>query len=453
MLFVSFLILLVYSSFSINYIYLNRLTVLVIIYSLFLFINSINVVALTPGITLHNNWFNLSARHIPLIVLIYLIVIFILIYTTTRSRHSLDTSNFSLIVLANLIGLLMLPLSNDLISTYIIIELQSYSLYILCGLYNKSYNSTRAGMLYFLTGGAASTIILLGIHDIYALTGTTNIPEINVFFEYYDQDEDTSLLLFALLFKMGMAPFHQWSISVYNYTPTYITAYVSIVAKISIISFIYINYSLFDNHILTIIFYVSIIVAAIKPLYQTNIKTILAFSGLLNFGYLLLTVSVMDLAFYIYLIQYSLTHVVLFICLLAMGESENHPVNSWSPVIYLEQLKNKNKTLIFIMVIAVFSLIGIPPLPGFYGKYYILMSLIKENYIFETIIIIICSVISTYYYVNIIRVMITPVAQAQSSDQCMNPSIAFILAILFTGLISFSLFLPLFLEWFYLLII
>lgn len=103
----------------------------------------------------------------------------------------------------------MLPLSNDLISTYIIIELQSYSLYILCGLYNKSYNSTRAGMLYFLTGGAASTIILLGIHDIYALTGTTNIPEINVFFEYYDQDEDTSLLLFALLFKMGMAPFHQ----------------------------------------------------------------------------------------------------------------------------------------------------------------------------------------------------------------------------------------------------
>lgn len=154
----------------------------------------------------------------------------------------------------------------------------------------------------------------------------------------------------------------------------------------------------------------------------------------------------MDLAFYIYLIQYSLTHVVLFMCLLAMGESENHPVNSWSPVIYLEQLKNKNKTLIVIMVIAVFSLIGIPPLPGFYGKYYILMSLIKENYIFETIIIIICSVISTYYYGNIIRVMITPVTQAQSSDQRMNPSIAFILAILFTGLISFSLFLPLFLE-------
>ena len=99
-----------------------------------------------------------------------------------------------------------------------------------------------------------------------------------------------AILVIALLFKMGLAPLHRWSIAVYNYAPTYITAYISIVAKISIASWIYVKANLFNHHILILFFYISLFIAAYKPLYQVNIKTILAYSGILNFGYVLLTI-------------------------------------------------------------------------------------------------------------------------------------------------------------------
>jgi NADH-ubiquinone oxidoreductase chain 2 len=121
-----------------------------------------------------------------------------------------------LLILANIIGLLLFPLVNDLIALYIIIELQSYSLYLITGLHNRSYNGTRASLLYFLMGGVASAIILLGSYFVYALTGSTNLSDIAIFYSYnsiptiegniYDY---FNIILFGLLFKMGMAPLHR----------------------------------------------------------------------------------------------------------------------------------------------------------------------------------------------------------------------------------------------------
>jgi len=450
----AFLIFLVYSTFS-TPIIINRIGTLIVIFTLIIYLNTIDLVGITSGLTLYNNWFNITSYNIPLSILILTLVTILLIYSTSTWRYDLKSPYYMLLVLANLIGLLLLPLINDLLSLYVVIELQSYSLYLLTGLHNRSYNASRAALLYFLMGGVASAIILLASYFIYGLTGSTNLSDIAIFYSYNNAYDYFDILLFSLLFKMGMAPLHRWSISVYNYAPTYITAYISIVAKISIASFIFANAYLFNHHLLIIFFYISLAIGAYKPLYQINVKTILAYSGLLNFGYILLTVITYDVSFYIYIIQYALTHVILFFGILAASQYVTSPVSKWSPLLYIHQLKLPNTTLAFILILALFSLIGIPPLPGFFAKLYVLAGALQDNYVLETIAIVVFSVIATYYYANIIKVLITSFTKNSNDNykeslNIINPSLAYILATATVLLISFFIFLPSLLEGLYL---
>lgn len=448
----AFLIFLVYSTFS-TPIIINRLGTLIIIFTLIIYINTIDIVGLTPGITIFNNWFNITAYNIPLTILILILSIVLLIYNTSNHRYDLKSPYYMLIILANIIGLILLPLVNDLIALYIIIELQSYSLYLLTGLHNRSYNASRASLLYFLMGGVASAIILLASYFIYSLTGSTNLSDIAIFYSYNNAYDYFDILLFALLFKMGMAPLHRWSIAVYNYAPTYITAYISVVAKISIASWIFANAYLFNHNLLIIFFYISLAIAAYKPLYQINIKTILAYSGLLNFGYILLTIITYDISFYIYIIQYVLTHLILFLSILAASQYIKTPISSWSPLIYIHQLILPNKILAFSLIIALFSLIGIPPLPGFFAKLYVLSGALQDNYVLETCAIVLFSVIATYYYANIIKVLILSFKSTENNYNTINPSLAYTIASATVLLISFFIFLPALSEGLYLITI
>lgn len=455
MLFSAFLIFLVYSTFS-NPVIINRLGTLIIGFTLIIYLNSINLVGMTPGITLYNNWFSFTGYNIPLTILILLITIVLLIYSTSIHRYDLKSSYYILIVLANLIGLLLFPLVNDLIALYVVIELQSYSLYLLTGLHNRSYNASRASLLYFLMGGVASAIILLASYFIYSLTGSTNLTDISIFYSYSNAYDYFDILLFALLFKMGMAPLHRWSIAVYNYAPTYITAYISVVAKISIASWIFSNAYLFNHHLLIIFFYISLGIAAYKPLFQVNIKTILAYSGLLNFGYILLSIISYDISFYIYIIQYVLTHIILFLGILAASQYIKTPVSSWSPLIYIHQLIIPNKTLVFSLIIALFSLIGIPPLPGFFAKFYILAGALQDNYVLESCSIVLFSVIATYYYANIIKILVLNFKDNKNKEvniNYINPSLAYSISTATVLLFSFFMFLPSLSEGLYLITI
>lgn len=440
MLISAFLMFLVYSTLNSSIIILNRLGTLTIIFTLILLASSINIVSISPGITLYNNWLSLTPYNLPIMFLILVFSILFMIYSTTYHRYDLKSPFLLVLVLANIIGLLLFPLVNDIIALYIIIELQSYSLYLITGFHNKSYNASRASLLYFFMGSIASATILLSGYYIYSYTGTTNLSDIYIINNYTDTYNYFDILLVALLFKMGMAPLHRWSISVYNYAPTYITLYISIVAKLSIISFIFSNASLFHHHILILFFYISLIIGAYKPLFQINIKNILAYSGILNFSYLLLTIIDFDVSFYIYIIQYTLTHLILFFSILAASQYIEKPFSIWSPLIFINQLKLPNIALAFCFIIALFSLIGIPPLPGFYAKYYILAAAIQDNYILEVCMIVIFSVIATYYYANIIKILIK--SNNVKSVNFVNPSIAYILSSSTILLITFFLFLP-----------
>ncbi|ODV64585.1 hypothetical protein HYPBUDRAFT_8644 [Hyphopichia burtonii NRRL Y-1933] len=330
-----------------------------------------DMIAITPGITLYNNLFILTPYNLPLSILIFVLIIALSIYITATHRYDNKSPYYFVILLTNIIGLLLFPLVNDLIVLYVVIELQSYSLYLLTGLHSRSYNASRASLLYFIMGGVASTIILLASYFIYALTGTTNLSDISIIYTYNNAYDYFDIMLIALLFKM----------------------------------------------------------AAYKPLFQVNIKTILAYSGILNFGYILLTIITFDYAFYIYIIQYVLTHLILFLGILAAA---------------------------ICLILALFSLIGIPPLPGFYAKLYILAAAIQDNYLLESCTLVVCSVFATYYYANIIKVLITSktntniIKNNTNTIQYINSSLAFTIATSTSLLISFFVFLPSMLEGLYL---
>lgn len=449
MLFTSISIFLVLSTYicsknNSNIIY-NRLGIISLFYVLFIFINSIDVISISNGINLYNNNILLKLINIPMIVLILIFIIIWLVYSGIKNELVISNGNLYILIITNTLSLIYLPLINDIIMLYVIIELQSYTLYIISGIYNKSYNSTKASILYFITGGIASTLILISIYFLYKETGTMNLNEIHIFNEYNSITD--YMLTIGLLFKMGMAPLHRWSISVYNYTPTYITTYISIVAKLSITTLLISNYWLFNISILLIFTYVSLLLGSYKPLYQINIKVILAYSGILNFGYILLSIISYDISYYIFIIQYLLTHITIFMILLLSGNLVS-PVSKWSPLLYLSQLNISNKYLLISLIICLFSLIGLPPTPGFYGKLFLIESLLLDNYILEVLLLIIASVVSTYFYANIIRISLLNI-NSDNLDTVkvnLNSSLSYIISILVILIISFYIYLPYIIE-------
>nr|YP_009922171.1 Nad2 [Metschnikowia sp. 13-106.1]QMS50726.1 Nad2 [Metschnikowia sp. 13-106.1] len=489
MLFSSFLTLLVFSTFTsptvnktdsdnmmsksskiVDSILLNRLGILVLSFVLILFMNSMSMMTLMPGFTMLNSWFNLTSYNLPLMMLLLLLMMGLLINNTnfrfknndlrlSSSSSSLLSPYLMLLMLGNSMGLLLFPLVNDLLALYMMIELQSYSLYLLTGLHNRSYNASRASLLYFLMGGVASAIILLATYFIYSLTGSTNLSDMSMFYSLSSNNNIYTyfdMLLMALLFKMGLAPLHRWSIAVYNYAPTYITAYISIVAKMSISSWMFTNAMFFNYNLFMMFFLLSLFMGSYKPLYQINIKTMLAYSGLLNFGYIMLSMITFDMSFYMYMMQYTLTHLMLFLSMLGASQYMSKPMSMWSPLMYMHQLKLPNLTLAMCMMFALFSLMGMPPLPGFYAKLYMLMSALEDNYMFESLMLMMSSVMATYYYANMMKVLMTSRTMKENMSQgnnYMNMSLAYVMATATMLLISFFMFLPFISEGLYLITI
>lgn len=449
MLILAFFTILVLSTFY-TPLHIIRLTLISILLSWIIFITTNWLPSFNDGLALFNDWLIFYPSNLYFINIIFFTIISLLLYNSFSNNIN---KFYALLVIANSLGLILFPLSNDLISLYILIELQSYSLYIMTGINNKSYNSTKAALLYFLMGGIASCIIILSSYYIYNITGTTNLNEIWAISYQTDITIFNYLLIFALLFKMGLAPLHKWSLSVYNYAPTYITAYISIVAKISIITFILTWASTIDTTILYIFFLSSLFIGAYKPLYEINIKLILAYSGILNFSYLLLTLIINNsssiIGFYLYLSQYVITHILLFLIILIMGDYQNKITSNWSPVLYIHQLRVPNTTLIGCLIIALFSLIGLPPLPGFYAKLLVFVGALSSNYILESLLIVLFSVIATYYYANIIKVII--INSTESTKPYISPVLAYFISFTSLSLVLIWTYLDVILRGIYLL--
>ena len=348
---------------------------------------------------------------------------------------------YPLILLFIITGACLLISTNDLVSIFLSIELQSYGLYLLSTIYRNSELSTTGGLIYFLIGGLGSCFILLGTALLYANSGTSSLDAIYVINNISDIDSinswykpyyiNFSLLIFSLgfLIKIGAAPFHFWSPDVYDAIPTVVTAFVAIIAKISIFMLLlqlvyYTNNSFFEinwTFSLVISSFLSLLIGTIVGLTQFRIKRLLAYSTISHVGFILLALAVSSVesiqAFIFYIMQYSISNLNMFIILIAIGYSFALYVNhdkeadklidkNNSPIQLVSQLRGFfyiNPFLAISLAITVFSFAGIPPLIGFFGKLMVLSAALDKGYIFIVLIAILTSVIGGVYYLNIVK--------------------------------------------------
>lgn len=379
---------------------------------------------------------------------------------------------YPLIILFIIIGAVFLMSTNDLVSIFLSIELQSYGLYILSTIYRNSELSTTGGLIYFLLGGFSSCFILLASSLLYANSGTTNLDGIYIISNINDSDSwyqpyyiNFCLLIFSIgfLFKVSAAPFHFWSPDVYDAIPTIVTAFVAIIAKISILILIldFISYTsnivagLNNNSggyeaasamvgsigdykdqimhegnskqvfgwiialLLSSLF--SLIIGTVLGLTQFRIKRLLAYSTISHIGFILLALSVNTIesiqSFIFYLMQYSISNLNIFLILLGIGyafycyvsENKEHEElleKNNSPVQLVNQLRGYfhiNPIMSLALGITIFSFIGVPPLIGFFAKQMVLSAALDNGYIFISLIAVLTSVIGGVYYLNIVK--------------------------------------------------
>lgn len=359
-----------------------------------------------------------------------------------KNSNQFKIVEYPLIILFVVTGAVLLISTNDLISIFLAIELQSYGLYILSTIYRNSELSTTGGLIYFLLGGLSSCFILLGTGLLYSNTGSTSLDNIYIITNISDLTLNSlwykpnyiniSLVLFVIgfLFKVSAAPFHFWSPDVYDAIPTVVTTFVAIIAKISIfvllLQIVYYTKNSFSNnwtYILLITSLFSLIVGTVVGLTQFRIKRLFAYSTISHVGFILLALGISTVestqAFIFYLTQYSISNLNAFIILLAIGytlyyytiENKEHQrllEKNNSPVQLINQLKGYffiNPVLSLSLTITIFSFVGIPPLVGFFAKQMVLSAALDSGLIFLSLVAILTSVIGGVYYLSIIKEM------------------------------------------------
>lgn len=250
-----------------------------------------------------------------------------------------------LLLLFVISGAIFLMSTNDLVSIFLAIELQSYGLYILSTVYRNSELSTTGGLIYFLLGGLSSCFILLGTGLLYANSGSTSMDGLFIITSISDVSSvdlwykpyyiNFSLVIFTIgfLFKVSAAPFHFWSPDVYDAIPTIVTTFVALIAKISIFIFLlqlvyYTNNSLSEmswTFILLMSSLFSLIVGTVVGLTQFRIKRLFAYSTISHIGFILLALGISSIestqAFIFYLTQYTISNLNAFLILVAIGFS------------------------------------------------------------------------------------------------------------------------------------
>jgi NADH-quinone oxidoreductase subunit N len=343
----------------------------------------------------------------------------------------LTSFEYLLVILFAVLGLMLLCSSNDLLTAYLAIELSSLSFYILASFKKSSSYSVEGGIIYFVTGAVSSAFFLFGSSYIYGATGTINFTDLADLFSLtftkaslYDGSFDYSfielgltLILFSLFIKLALAPFHLWSLDVYEGSPTSSTFFFAVVTKLSVfVLLVRLCYSSFFNLNACWQFYslwigvFSIFVGSFGGLKQRRLKTILAYSSTSHMGYALIAFStgtfegVQMLLFYLVIYMISGLCVWSILSFLRLKKKKNDRKHS-KELGDLALLKNSNKALVFCFSLAMFSIAGIPPMIGFLAKAGIFLSVVGVSFYLIALISIVFSVVSTFYYIRVVKVL------------------------------------------------
>lgn len=346
------------------------------------------------------------------------------VFFTYLAKNSLHEFEFILIILLILLGGYSIIFSNNFLGLYLGIELQSLGLYVLAGMKTNAAYSTEAALKYFVLGAFASSLLIFGIAFYYGVVGLYSFPDIRNFningnFIYNLAHSGTIFSLIfifsSLFFKVGSAPFHMWVPDVYEGVPIIVTAFFSAIPKLSIFSLlirffydVYSTYS-FDFSLLFMLSGVlSVFIGSVGAIGQHKTKRLISYSAIAHTGFLIFGISIGTFESLVAVLFYLVIYLSLTLALFSNILGMQHKVTE-SALKLVGNLSYIYKSNFFIalgLVFCVFSIAGVPPLSGFFSKLLIFVSSISAGYYTITLFVILLSVVSSVYYLKIIRSLV-----------------------------------------------
>ncbi len=320
-----------------------------------------------------------------------------------------------LIVLAT-VGMMVMVSAADLMTLYMGLELQSLSLYVVAALRRDSAKSTEAGMKYFILGALSSGLMLYGSSLIYGFAGST---QFSVIIEAASDGHASLGMLFGLVFvisglafKVSAVPFHMWTPDVYEGAPTPVTAFFATAPKMAAMGlFARVVHDAFGGvtadwqQVIALLSVLSMFVGAVAAIGQTNIKRLMAYSSIAHMGYALMGLASGTAfgvqALLIYMAIYVTMNVGTFAFILSM-EKDGQPVTD---IKSLNMYSKREPAKALAVLILMFSLAGVPPMVGFFGKFYVLKAAYEAGLIWLAVLGVIASVIGAFYYLRIVYFM------------------------------------------------
>ena len=347
-------------------------------------------------------------------------------------RHNLGRFEYPILIIFSVVGMMFMVSANDLMILYLGLELQSLALYVVASMRRESLKSTEAGMKYFVLGALSSGLLLYGASLVYGYSGSTNFQSIVTSLDSSSRSLGFMfgmiLVVAGLAFKISAVPFHMWTPDVYEGAPTPITAFLSTAPKIAAMAlFARVVHDAFFvmiaewQQIVALMSVLSMFVGAIAAIGQTNIKRLMAYSSIAHMGYALIGLAsgtVFGLqAMLVYMAIYVTMNVGTFAFILSM-EKDGQPVTD---IYSLNQLGLKQPGRALAMLVLLFSLAGVPPLVGFFGKLYVLRAAYDAGLIWLAVLGVLASVIGAYYYLRLIYLMYFGENQDDSLDVMKSP--------------------------------
>ena len=384
--------------------------------------------------------------------------IYFLLIADLLKEQKLTSFEYLLVILFAVLGLMLTCSSNDLLTTYLAVEMSGLAFYILASFKKMSSYSVKSGMIYFIIGAISSAFFLLGSSFLYGFAGSINFLDFYDLFEcfifdtlpFFSYDEEfmeknlaylfwryfeyihgifpflfdnsfvelgLTFILFSLFIKLALAPFHLWSLDVYEGSPTSSTIFFAVITKLSIfvilVRLCYVSFFSFRECWQFYSLWVgvfSIFVGSFGGLKQRKIKTLLAYSSISHMGYSLIAFSTCTVlgiqALLFHMIIYMISGLSIWSIFLFLRLKRHNSIGKYNKELGdFVLLKKSNPTMAFALALTMFSIAGIPPMVGFLAKMNIFLSIVGITFYFVALVSIVFSVVSTFYYIRLIKVL------------------------------------------------
>jgi NADH-quinone oxidoreductase subunit N len=332
-------------------------------------------------------------------------------------RENMARFEFPILILFGTLGMLLMISANDLIALYLGLELQSLPLYVIAAFQRDSLRSTEAGLKYFVLGALSSGMLLYGASMIYGFAGTTGFAGLAQSLTHPGGAPigviiGLVFLVAGLAFKVAAVPFHMWTPDVYEGAPTPVTAFFSAAPKVAAMAlFVRVLVGPFGSiaaewqQIIVFVSIASMVLGSVAGINQRNIKRLMAYSSIANVGYALVGLATGQAdgirGLIIYMAIYLVMTIGSFGCILSLRR-QGLMVEE---IADFAGLSRKHPLLAAVFAIFMFSMAGIPPMAGFFGKLYVFLPAISHGFYVLAVVGVLSSVVGAYYYLRIVKVM------------------------------------------------